>query len=119
MEVYIFDPMLSFCFLYPEILEPPTNQTVPTSQAEARFSCYARASAVFWLVNDNLLTSNVPNWITIYPDVHDFDLLDPKVTREIGVLTAGHNNTKVVCHATGSSQTTDTSDPAWLEVVGK
>ena len=98
-------------------MEPPTNQTVPISQAEARFSCRARASVIFWLVNDNLLTSNVPNWITVYSDVHDFILLE--VTREIGVLTADHNNTKVVCHATGSSQTTDTSDPAWLVVVGK
>ena len=93
------------------------TQTVPVTQYEAQFTCRARASAVFWYINGETLFNNIPSWIILYDDIHDFTNVE--VTRRIGVITQGRNGTKIECLATGSDQTTDRSGPAFLYIVGK
>ncbi|XP_064394567.1 uncharacterized protein LOC135341740 isoform X2 [Halichondria panicea] len=93
----------------PEVLDGPVTQTVPVTQYEAQFTCRARASAVFWYINGETLFNNIPSWIILYDDIHDFPNVE--VTRRIGVRTQGRNRTKIECLATGSDQATVRSEP--------
>ncbi len=93
------------------------TQTVPVTQSEAQFTCRARASAVFWYINGETLFNDVPNWIRLHNDEHDFDNVE--VTRTISVITPGRNGTKIECLATGADRATDRSAPAFLYIVGK
>ncbi len=94
------------------------TQTVPVTQYEAQFTCRARASAVFWYINGETLFNNIPSWIILYDDIHDFPNVE--VTRRIGVRTQGRNRTKIECLATGSDQATVRSEPpVFLYIVGK
>ncbi len=99
------------------MLNGPVTQTVPETQSEAQFTCHARASAIFWYINGETLFNTIPNWIILYDDTYDF--VNVEVTRRIGVITQGHNGTKIECLATGSNQATDRSAPAFLYTVGK
>ncbi len=103
--------------LFAEVLNGPMTQTVPVTQSEAQFTCRARASAVFWYINGETLFNDVPNWIRLHNDDHDFDNVE--VTRTISVITPGRNGTKIECLATGADHATDRSAPAFLYIVGK
>ncbi len=93
---------------------------VPISQQEVQFSCHARTSAAFWIIDDVLLFgSNIPNWVVFYPDDHH-GFQGNLVTRRIGVtVSPARNGTKVECLATGSGENTVTSDSAFLYLIGK